>query len=202
VNLQILSAALIGYGFGCIQPAYIFSKTIRNIDIRQHGSGNAGASNITTIMGLKYGVLVGLIDILKGMFAVMTVKWIFPGHPDLAYLSGLFAIIGHIFPFYMNFRGGKGVAALAGMMLGVDWRLGILFILLVAIPALLTDYIVSGSFTTFLALPIVTAVYGYPTVHIFISIFLTMLCFYLHRGNIQRIIKKEELKISKVIGKK
>ncbi|MDO9547077.1 MAG: glycerol-3-phosphate 1-O-acyltransferase PlsY [Pelolinea sp.] len=199
---QAIIAILIGYAFGCIQSAYFISKMVGKIDIREHGSGNAGASNITAIMGWKYGFIVGLVDFLKGMFAVLVVKWIYPESPDLAYLSGIMAIIGHIFPFYMKFRGGKGVAALVGMMFGVNWKLGILFALLVAIPALLTDYIVSGSFTTFIALPIVTYKLGYPIVFTLISIYLTILCFYLHRANIQRIINKEELKISTVIKRK
>ena len=196
---QAIIAILIGYTFGCIQTAYFLSKTVGKMDIREHGSGNAGASNITAIMGWKYGFIVGLVDILKGVFAVLVAKWIFPDSPDLAYLSGIMAIIGHIFPFFMKFKGGKGVATLVGMMFGVNWKLGIFFALLVALPALLTDYIVAGSFTTFIALPIVTYVFGYPIVFTIISVCLTILCFYLHRANIQRIINKEELKISTVI---
>jgi len=200
--LHTLITILIGYAFGCIQAAYIISKMIGNMDIREHGSGNAGASNITTIMGLKYGFIVGLVDVLKGLLAVLVIKWIYTDSPDLAYLSGIMAIIGHIFPFYMKFRGGKGVAALAGMMFGLDWKLGILFVLLVAVPAFLTDYIVIGSFTAFTALPIVTYLAGYPWIFTIIGICLTVLSFYLHRGNIQRIINKEETKISSVIKKK
>jgi glycerol-3-phosphate acyltransferase PlsY len=202
MDQKLLVSILIGYAFGCIQSAYLLSKFIGKLDIREHGSGNAGASNITAIMGWKYGFIVGLVDVLKGMFAVLAMKWIYPGNPDLAYLSGIMAIIGHIFPFYMKFRGGKGVAALVGMMIGVDWKLGILFALLVAVPALITDYIVSGSFTTFIALPVVTYLRGLPFIIILFTIGLTVLCFYLHRGNIQRIIKKEELKISTVIKRK
>ena len=122
---QTVFTILIGYAFGSIQPAYILSKIVGKIDIREHGSGNAGASNITAIMGWKYGFLVGLVDILKGVFAVLVVKWIYPFSPDLAFLSGIMAIIGHIFPFYMKFRGGKGVAALAvGMMFGSNSEIG------------------------------------------------------------------------------
>ena len=200
--MQIIIAILIGYAFGCIQAAYLLSKIVGKMDIREHGSGNAGASNITAIMGWKYGVIVGLVDIIKGIFAVLVVKWIYPDNPDLAFLSGLMAIIGHIFPFYMKFRGGKGVATLVGMMFGLNWKLGILFVLLVTIPALLTDYIVAGSFTTFIGLPIVTYISGYPIVLTFMSVCLTVLCFYLHRANIKRIINKEELKISGVIKRK
>ncbi|MEE9599974.1 MAG: glycerol-3-phosphate 1-O-acyltransferase PlsY [Anaerolineales bacterium] len=199
---QTIIAILIGYTFGSIQPAYFLSKLVGKIDIREHGSGNAGASNITAIMGWKYGFIVGLVDVLKGIFAVVVVKWIYPDSPDLAYLSGMMAIIGHIFPFYMKFRGGKGVAALVGMMFGLNWKLGILFLLLVALPALLTDFIVIGSFTSFIALPIVTYSLGYPIVFTLMSVCLTILVIYLHRANIQRIINKEELKISAVIKKK
>ena len=199
---QAIFAILIGYALGCIQPAYFLSKVVGKMDIREQGSGNAGASNVTAIMGWKYGFIVGLIDILKGIFAVLVVKWIYPGNPDLAYLSGIMAILGHIFPFYMKFRGGKGVATLVGMMFGLNWKLGILFVLLVALPALLADYIVVGSFTAFIALPIVTYILSYPIVFTLMSICLTILCFYLHRANIQRIINKEELKIRAVIKRK
>jgi len=199
---QVIITSLIGYLFGCIQAAFILSKLVGKIDIREHGSGNAGASNITTIMGVKYGVIVGLVDVLKGFFAVLLVKFIYPDNPDLAYLAGIIAIFGHIFPFYMKFRGGKGVATLVGMMLGLDWKLGLIFLALVAVPALLSDYIVAGSFTAFIGLPVVALIKGYPLVLILISVLLTVLCFYLHRANIQRIINKEELKISGVIKRK
>ncbi len=199
---KTIIAILIGYGFGCIQAAYILSKTVGKMDIREHGSGNAGASNVTTIMGLKFGVIVALVDVLKGVFAVLVVKWIYPDSPDLAYLSGIMAILGHIYPFYLKFRGGKGVATLVGMMFGLDWKLGILFLLLVAIPALLADYIVAGSFTAFIALPIVTYSLGYPIVFSMMGVFMTFLVIYLHRGNIQRLINKEEVKISAVVKKK
>jgi glycerol-3-phosphate acyltransferase PlsY len=193
---------LIGYTFGCIQSAFIIGKLVGKMDIREQGSGNAGASNVTSTLGVRYGVIVGLIDILKGVFAVLVVKWIYPNSPELAYLSGLMAVVGHIFPFFMGFRGGKGVAALVGMMIGVDWKLGILFVLLVAVPALVTDYIVAGSFTTFIALPIVTVLYEYPIWYLGFSLVLTVLCFYLHRANIQRIMAGEELKIRATVFKK
>ena len=199
---QTIIAILIGYAFGCIQAAYILSKMVGKMDIREQGSGNAGASNITAIMGWKYGFIVGLVDALKGLFAVLVLKWIYPDSPDLAYLSGIMAIIGHIFPFYMKFRGGKGVATLVGMMFGLNWKLGIIFALLLAVPALLTDYIVVGSFSTFIALPIVTYLLEYPIVFTIIGICFTVLSFYLHRANIKRIISKDELKISAVIKKK
>lgn len=202
MTIQIFLSMFIGYLLGCIQSAFLLGRLVSKIDIRDHGSGNAGASNITSTLGLQYGAIVGLVDVLKGFFAVLVVRWIYPGSPDLAYLAGLMAVVGHIFPFYLKFRGGKGVAALVGMMFGVNWRLGVLFVLLVAVPAFITDYIVAGSFTTFIALPIATYYGGYMTFSVLFSLVLTVLCFYLHRGNIKRILAGEELKIRAVIFKK
>ena len=97
-------------------------------------------------MGWKYGFFVAFVDVLKGIFAILIAKWIFPDSPDLTYLSGIMEIIGHIFPLYLKFRGGKGVATLVEMMFGLNWKLGIFFVLLVFIPALIAVYIVVGSF--------------------------------------------------------
>ena len=202
MNQQVIISALIGYAFGNIQAAYLIGRVFGSIDIREHGSHNAGTSNITTIMGIKYGIVVGLVDVFKGVFAVLTVKWFFPQDPNLALLSGIMAILGHIFPFYMGFRGGKGVAALIGVMAGLNWKLGVLFALLVAIPALVTDYIVMGSFATFLALPIITYISGYPIGFTLIGVGMAGLIFYLHRHNIYRIRAKEEVKVSEVLFKK
>lgn len=199
---KVILAILIGYGLGSIQSAYFLGRLVGKIDIREHGSGNAGASNITATLGLPIGAAVGFVDLLKGFIAVQAVHWLYPGDGNLAYLAGLMSILGHIFPFYLKFRGGKGVAALVGMMFGVSWKLGLVFVALLAIPALLTDYIVAGSFGTFIALPIATHLLDYPMFLTLIGLILTALCFYLHRANIQRIIAGEELKISAVLFKK
>lgn len=200
--MNVLISMLIGYAFGCIQAAYLIGRIAGKLDIREHGSGNAGASNVTTIMGVKYGAVVGIIDILKGTAAVLVVKWLFPENPELVFLSGLMAIIGHMFPFYLRFRGGKGVATLIGMMIGVNWLLGLLFALLVIVPALIADYIVFGSLTSFIGLPIVAFIHQYPIWILLFSFGLSGLSFYLHRGNIRRIMAGEETKIRAVLFKK
>lgn len=199
---EIIISILLGYGIGSIQTAYFLGRIIGNIDIREHGTGNAGASNITSTLGLKSGVIVAAFDVLKGMLAVLAVQLIYPASPEMAFLAGMMAVLGHIFPFYLQFRGGKGVAALVGMMFGVDWRLGLSFLLLVAVPALLANYIVVGSLAVFIALPVIAYHQGYPLTLVVGGIFLIMLSFYLHRGNIQRILKGEELKISSVVFKR
>ena len=195
-------SVLIGYLLGCIQSAYLVSAIFGKIDIREHGSGNAGASNIATIMGWKYGFAVAFIDALKGAVAVWVTRAIFPAEPSWAYLAGIAAILGHIFPFYLKFRGGKGVATLVGVVFGLKIDLGFVFILLVIIPGLLADYIVAGSFAAFIGLPVMTYLLGYETYLVFIAALLTLLVFYLHRGNIKRIMAGEETKISDVLKKK
>ena len=199
---QILIALLLGYLLGCIQSAYLVSTVFGKIDIREHGTGNAGASNITTIMGWKYGVAVAFIDALKGAVAVWVAKVIFPDVPSLAFLAGIAAILGHIFPFYLKFRGGKGVATLVGMVFGLKFGLGFVFIGLVLIPGLLADYIVAGSFAAFIGLPVLAWLMGYESYLIVVSALMTVLIFYLHRGNIQRILANKETKISDVLKKK
>lgn len=200
--IHIVVSMLIGYAFGCIQSAYLIGRNVGKLDIREHGSGNAGASNVTTIMGVKYGAMVGIVDILKGVLAVLVVKWLYPANPELAFLSGLMAIIGHMFPVYMRFKGGKGVATLIGMMIGVNWLFGLIFALLVILPALVTDYIVSGSLTSFVALPVISFLQQYPILILLFSLMLMGLSFYLHRENIRRIMAGEELKIRSVLFKK
>ena len=200
--INSIISMLIGYAFGCIQSAYLIGRVVGKMDIREHGSGNAGASNVTTIMGVKYGAMVGVIDILKGTLAVLVVKALFPESPQLAFLSGLMAIMGHMFPVFLHFRGGKGVATLIGMMAGVNVLLGVLFALLVIVPAAIADYIVFGSLTSFVGLPIVTFFNHFSLWVLIFSLALTAVVFFLHRKNLQRVFAGEETTIRSVLFKK
>ncbi|MBN2001826.1 MAG: glycerol-3-phosphate 1-O-acyltransferase PlsY [Anaerolineae bacterium] len=189
---QIALAILIGYALGCIQPAYILGKLVRHIDIRGQGSGNAGASNVVMVLGWKYGIITGLVDIFKAVLAVLIVRWLYPATPALAYSAGMASILGHVFPFYLGFRGGKGVATLVGMMIGYDLRLGVLFAAVVAVVALTTDYIALGSITVFTLLPIVTFILDLPLACQIAAILLAIIAYLKHVENVQRIRKGEE----------
>lgn len=117
-----LICLLIGYAFGMIQTSYILGR-INGIDIREHGSGNAGTTNTLRILGKKAGFVVFVCDIMKSFLAVTLVHLIFKeNYSDMLYLlklyTGLGVILGHNFPFYLKFRGGKGIAAMGGMILG------------------------------------------------------------------------------------
>lgn len=113
---------LVGYAFGLIQTSYILGRA-NGIDIREHGSGNAGTTNTLRVLGKKAGLIVFLCDILKGFVAVTLVYFILKDrYPDeillLKLYTGLGVILGHNFPFYLKFKGGKGIAAMGGMILG------------------------------------------------------------------------------------
>lgn len=202
-TIQIFIAALIGYLFGCIQTAYILSKVVGGFDIRQRGTGNAGASNITVQMGLKYGIITGIFDILKGIAAVLIVKSLYPTASNaLAYFAGQIAVLGHIFPFYLKFRGGKGVATLVGMFLGYQWAFGLLLIGLMIILPLVSDFIVVGSLTVFTVLSILTFVLELPWLCKITALGLTLIAFIKHADNVQRIRYNEEVRVSEVFWKK
>ena len=199
---DIVTAILIGYLMGSIQTAYFMGRRIKNIDIREHGSGNSGASNAVVVLGKKNGFITGLIDISKALIAVLIVKALYPGNATLPYLAGIFAIVGHLYPFYLDFRGGKGVACLIGMFLGLNFWWGLLYLVSMILLALLTDYVVGGSLSLFLAFPIITILLGQPSAIIALAIALSIIVFYKHRSNIRRIINKEELTISAIRKRK
>ena len=119
--MNFLYCILIGYFIGVISPSYIMSK-LRGFDIRDKGSHNAGASNVAMVLGKSMGAICAVIDIAKAFFAVWLAQTLMP-HFALAFpVAGVACILGHIFPFYMNFKGGKGLACLGGIILAFDWR--------------------------------------------------------------------------------
>ena len=117
--MQIILSALIGYLIGNINPAFLIGK-IKGFDIRQRGSGNAGASNTVITMGKKAGLFVAVFDILKAVAASLIATFLFPHVRYAKILSGSCCILGHIFPFLMKFHGGKGLASLGGTILAFN----------------------------------------------------------------------------------
>ena len=108
--MEYLIVFIVFYLFGSISPALITGKLVKGIDIRDVNSKNAGASNVTITLGLKYGVIVGLSDILKGLIPILVLRVIFPDNNIIWFIGGISAVLGHIFPFYMKFKGGKGTS--------------------------------------------------------------------------------------------
>ena len=182
----------IGYVFGLFQTAYFYGKT-KGIDIRKYGSGNAGTTNALRVLGTKAGLIVFAGDCLKCIIAVCITRALFStGHPENIYLlclyTGAGAIIGHNFPFYMGFKGGKGIAATAGLILSFHPYFIVMGVVLF-FGAFLTQMVVCGQMGLFGAMPQSQLYEMYA-----ITAFLTVMAYWKHRQNIVRLIHGNERK--------
>ena len=191
---------LIGYVFGCIQTSYLVGMLQRHIDIRNYGSGNSGATNAIRVLGTKTGLLCMAGDIAKGILALLVSSAIFGySHKYLLLYTGIGAVLGHNFPFFMQWRGGKGVAVTIGIMAFMDWRI----LLIAGIPALIvlavTRYMSAASLLFVTLFPIFTAVFylggpnGLETV--LLSLFFTVMIYIKHKDNIKRLRNGTERKV-------
>ncbi len=204
---EIIVAILIGYGFGCFQSSYLLVKYCKNQDIRLYGSGNAGASNTFSNFGVKLGGLTAILDILKVIVAISIFKEIIFLTGSLqedwiVYICGAMVIIGHMFPAYLDFRGGKGTASVIGMMLALDWRLGVLGIAVLVLGSLVTNYIVIGALLVWLSFLLwIYANNGYSYSLLIVGL-LFIIVMLLHRDNFKRIKNGEEVTIRSAFKRK
>ena len=192
--MNVILCLIWGYFIGTLNPAYIFGK-LRGMDIRDGGSGNAGATNATLLMGKGVGFLTAFLDILKAFLACRMALLFFPALESAGVIAGCGCILGHIFPIWMGFAGGKGLACLGGMVLAYNWRLLCLILLGELILISIINYIclvaITGS-AAFAAVyflqtgePIGTALLALVAVVIFIK----------HIPNLKRIADGSELRI-------
>ena len=151
--MKILSPLLIGYGLGSLSPAALVAK-LKHTDLRAQGTGNMGGSNTMLVIGRGWGMLVMLLDILKGYFSVRIARWLFPQTVVAALLAGLGSVLGHVFPFTMHFRGGKGLAAFGGMILAWDRSVFLFLLLLGGAIMFLTNASVAMPLTAAFLFPI------------------------------------------------
>ena len=144
--LRILCLA-IGYVFGLFQTGYLYGK-LHKIDIRNYGSGNAGTTNALRVLGKKAGLIVFLGDFFKTVFACLLVRILFKGNPSLdmyVLYAGVGVILGHNFPCYLHFKGGKGIASTAGILVAMDWRITLVCAVIFLASVILTRYVSLGS---------------------------------------------------------
>jgi glycerol-3-phosphate acyltransferase PlsY len=182
---------LIGYLLGSLNLATLLAKR-RGVDLRAGGSGNPGASNTVTLMGWKAGALVAIHDIFKAFLAVWLCRRLFPALPYAGVIAGVCSVLGHIFPFYLRFRGGKGFASYLGMALALDWKFALAIGLVIIIVVLITDYIVAGTMATVVSFPIYNAIrQQYVTALLLAAA--TLLIIWKHRENLVRICKGTEI---------
>ncbi len=188
---------LVAYLIGSIPTGYLFTKAILNVDIRDYGSGNVGATNVARKLGFKMGAAVALIDIFKGFLPVMIGRNILYDSPEyLIFIIGFFAIIGHDWSVFLKFDGGKGVATTFGVILGLNF---ISFIILTVIwlSIAFTIKIVSlASIVGIGTLPISIWFLTGSGIETFMAFLLFLFVLYTHRANIKRLINGEEKPIS------
>lgn len=200
---------LIGYVFGLFQTAFFYGKA-HGIDIRQYGSGNSGTTNALRVLGTKAGLIVFAGDCLKCVAAVVIVRLLYgTAHPDIIYLlclyAGAGAILGHNFPFYMGFKGGKGIAATAGMILAFHPYFIVVAALLFFGTFFSTHYVSLGSLLVYAGFMIEMIVCGQLGVFgsmsqgqllemYAVAAFLTVMAYWKHRKNIVRLLHGEERK--------
>ncbi|QOR34078.1 glycerol-3-phosphate acyltransferase [Clostridium sp. 'deep sea'] len=199
--LNIFLSTLIGYIFGCFQSSYILGKLFKNIDIREHGVNNAGASNTVIVLGWKFGAIVGLLDILKGFLAVFIAKLLWPDLTIVWFAAGAGAFIGHCYPFFMNFRGGKGTATFIGMTFGISPFIGLICLLSIVITALISDYIFIGTLAILPMFCFLIIFYDYSIFAISITILMISISMYRHRLNFVRLYRGQESHISSFLKK-
>lgn len=206
--MERIICVIIGYVFGLFQTAFIYGK-LHGIDIREHGSGNAGTTNTLRVLGTKAGLIVLAGDIIKCILAIVLCSVFFDKtHPNEIYLLKLYAaagaILGHNFPFYLHFKGGKGIAATAGLILAFHPYFIIMGVIVFFGIFFTTHYVSLGSLLVYAGLMIQMVIAGQMGVFgasqqvlnemYIITALLTILAYYKHRENIKRLLKGEERK--------
>ena len=151
--MQYILVIVLSYILGSSNMAK-YLAAIKKVDLTAGGSGNLGASNAVILMGWGAGVLTALHDIGKSALAVILARLMFPDAPHIGAAAGVAAVLGHIFPFWMKFKGGKGFASYLGMTIALNWKFAIAVLLLVVAVTLITDYIVAATTTTIVLVPI------------------------------------------------
>ena len=187
--MDYIITALVSYLFGSIPFGYIFTKILLKKDIRNVGSGNIGATNVLRTGNKSLGYLTLVLDIAKAVVPVIYIKF---NYPDLVYISALCAFLGHLFPIWLKFKGGKGVATFVGILISINIYYALVFGIVWTLTFLISRYSSLSSLFASISIPIYLLIINQSNIIFFIIMF--VLIFYTHRENIKRLINKEETK--------
>jgi len=191
--VELALTIIVAYLIGNLSPSYLIGKLAKNIDIREHGSGNAGATNVLRVMGKKFAALTFIVDALKGVLAVVAVRYFFG--EDYAMVAGIFVVVGHNWPFILKFKGGKGVATSIGLILVIHPFYG-LMAMLIGIATILKSKIVSlGSIVGMISFTLLVLIFSRD--YAIFAVVLATMSLFRHKENIRRLIRGEEKTISK-----
>ena len=197
--------SIIAYLLGSISFSVIFSKKIGGFDVRTKGSGNAGSTNVLRTVGKKAAALTLLCDCLKGVAAVLVavIAGNIANNLDkalLVQLAGIFAVVGHTFPVFFKFKGGKGVATSLGVILIINWQIGLICLVFALVLMILTRFVSLGSIAAAILFPILTIfIHSHYIVsgnYIIFGIILGLLVIYNHKSNINRLLEGKENRLN------
>ncbi|MGD9568452.1 MAG: glycerol-3-phosphate 1-O-acyltransferase PlsY [Sedimentibacter sp.] len=193
--MKFIIIAIISYFLGNISFAYILGKIFAKKDVRDYGSGSAGATNALRTFGKKIGVMVFIGDVLKGVIAVILGRRL--GGQNGAYLAGALVIIGHNWPVLLNFKGGKGVATTIGVMIFVNLYLTLICVVLGVIIIIITRMVSLGSIFGMALAPVVAIIFVRPFdfALLIFCIFIASMSIYRHKSNIKRLLEGKENKL-------
>ncbi len=192
-----LLSLLIAYLLGSINTSIIVSKIMLGDDIRNHGSGNAGATNTLRTVGKKGAILVVLGDVLKTVFAIIIAKLLLKGDPSAVYISGMGTVLGHNFPIFFNFKGGKGIVVSTTVILFADPIIGISVMLFALLIMAITRYVSLGSILGAVLFVVFSLIFKAENPDFIVFAFmLALLAIYMHKGNIVRLLSGTESKLS------
>ena len=187
-----LLVIFMGYLLGSSNMAYWLSK-LKKVDIQSQGSGNLGASNATVLLGWGAGVVVAVHDIGKALVSVLLAKYLFPELEFVGAAAGVACVMGHIFPFYLRFKGGKGLASFLGMIIGLNWKVAAVMAVLLVLVTVITDFISLGTMSVSVAAPIgIWLATGGWMIPLILCV-ATMVILLKHRENIVRIRNRTEI---------
>ena len=194
--MKYILVIALGYLLGCSNMAK-YIAAMKKVDLSAGGSGNPGASNAVILMGWGAGVLVAIHDIGKAALAVILARLMFPGAPLIGAAAGVAAVLGHIYPFWMKFKGGKGFASYLGMTIALHWKFAIAVLLLVAVVTLITDYIVAATTTTIVLVPIGLGILTQSLILPLILLIASLVIAWKHKDNYVRMYNGTEIRFRK-----
>ena len=195
--MQYILAILLGYILGSSNMA-TYIAAAKKVDLSASGSGNPGASNAVILMGWGAGVLVAVHDIGKSALAVILARLLFPGLPLIGAAAGVASVLGHIYPFWMKFKGGKGFASYLGMTIALHWKFAIAVLLLVVVVTLITDYIVAATTTTIVIVPIGLGLLSGSWLLPLVLLIASAVIAWKHKDNYVRMYNGTEIRFRKV----
>ncbi|NQT06034.1 MAG: glycerol-3-phosphate 1-O-acyltransferase PlsY [Candidatus Omnitrophica bacterium] len=203
--ITLIAAIFLTYLLGAVPVSYIIAKRSKGIDIRERGSGNVGATNVMRTAGKVPGILALFLDILKGVIAVTLVARIFSSGITIDYqlyqiLLGISVISGHVWTVFMGFKGGKGVATTAGVLVVLAPKILLIALSVWIITILISKYVSLGSILASMSIPITAALMGRSLHFVIFSITLCIICTYRHKANIVRLINGEESRIGRRVN--